>query len=136
MMKQKEKTPAQLKDFGEVMTIAMLVFASISIWKHRDLGAAALALLFAALVFFLLGVFSPERLRRFEKLWMKFGDKLGTVMTYVVMLITFLVIVTPIGLLMRLLGRDLLALKLDPQRTTYWEPVDPQGPGSRPFLPY
>ena len=135
-MKVKEKTLQQLKEFGEVMTIAMLVFAAISIWKHHDLALTALLLLSAALVFFLFGIFAPERLRRFEKVWMAFGDKLGTIMTYVVMLLTFTVIVTPIGLLVRLLGKDLLSMKLDPKRTTYWEPVDPQGPGSRPFLPY
>ncbi len=40
----------------------------------------------------------------------------------------FLLVVTPIGLLMRALGKDFLRLKLDPRATTYWIERDPPGP--------
>ena len=67
---------------------------------------------------------------------MIFAEKLGSVMTVVIMGLTYLFLVVPIGLLMRLIRKDLLALKIDKSQNSYWVPVDQNGSGSRYFLPY
>ena len=135
-MTRKPRTILQLKEFGQVMTIASLVCVCLGLWKRQTLTPIIGVLLVLALVFYALSVFAPERLKRAEALWMAFAERLGAVVTFLVMMITYFVIVTPIGLFLRLIGKDILSLKLDKNRQSYWEPVDPQGPASRPFLPY
>lgn len=133
---KKEKTTEQLREFGCVMALACLVFAGLGIYKRAAMTLLILCFLVGALVFLSLAFFRPEVLRPFEKKWMFFSEKLGTVMTFFVMLITFYAVLTPIGLLMRLLRKDLLKMRLDPAGESYWEKVDPAGPGSRHYLPY
>lgn len=137
MISKKEKTLAQLKEFGEVMALASLVFAGVGIWKRFHVGTMSGMLLGLAALFLFLAFTAPERLRGVECRWMIFAERLGTVMTWLVMCLTFFVVITPIGVLLRLLGKDLLGLKIDRKRTSYWEEVDTKaGPGTRHFLPY
>jgi len=61
---------------------------------------------------------------------------LQTVMTALILTLTFFLVMTPIGLLVRLTGKDLLGLKGDPEIESYWVPVEHDGPASRPDKPY
>jgi hypothetical protein len=45
-------------------------------------------------------------------------------------------VLTPFGLLLRLMGKDLLDLRVDPDRESYWIPAEPDGPATRPYKPY
>jgi hypothetical protein len=69
------------------------------------------------------GVLSP-----LNKAWMKLGLLLSKIVTPVVMGLIFYTTVTPIGLIMRLLRKDLLRIKRDPETDTYWIQRDPPGP--------
>ena len=133
--RKREKTEKELREFGLVMTIALLVFSAILLWRHRV--AMALFLLTLSVLFLAPAVFVPARLRSAEKYWMKFADKLSTVMTVVIMSLTFFGAVMPIGLLLRLSGKDILG-RFRPKKpvTTYWIPVEVDGPGSRPRRPF
>ena len=55
-----------------------------------------------------------------NKLWFKFGLFLGKIVSPIVMGVIFFFVVTPIGLFMRLLGKDLLNLKFNSSSKTYW----------------
>ena len=55
-----------------------------------------------------------------NKLWFKFGMILGAIVTPIVMGLIFFLIVTPIGLIMRIMGKDLLNKKYDKEKNTYW----------------
>jgi hypothetical protein len=68
--------------------------------------------------------------------WMKLAEVMGTVMTWVALALTFLVVLTPVGVARRLFGVDTLGLRYDRAKKTYWTPVDPRGPASRPDKPY
>jgi large-conductance mechanosensitive channel len=57
----------------------------------------------------------------FNKIWFKFGLLLGKIVSPVVMGFIFFIIVTPIGLLMRILGKDLLNLKFSDKEYSYWQ---------------
>ena len=135
-IEQEEKTSGQLREFGEVMALACLVFAALGIYKRAVMTLLILGFLLGALFFLTMGFFRPQGLRLIEKKWMVFAEKLGTVVTFLVMLVTFFLVITPIGLFMRLLRSDLLKMRLDPQRPSYWEKVEQDGPGSRHYLPY
>ena len=135
-MNKKPKTEKELREFGQVMALACLVFTALGLWKRHAFGKLSFTLLVFALVFYAFSAFAPTRLRQPERIWMAFAEKLGTVMTFLVMFLTFYVIVTPIGILLRLLGKDILSMRLDATRESYWEPVEADGPSKRFFVPY
>jgi large-conductance mechanosensitive channel len=62
----------------------------------------------------------PSALRPFNLLWFKFGLLMQKVVNPLIMALMFFVVITPIGLLMRALGRDLLLQKFDATAKTYW----------------
>jgi multisubunit Na+/H+ antiporter MnhG subunit len=64
--------------------------------------------------------------------WMTMAFALGFVMSHVILTLFFFLIVTPISLFARLVGKDFLNRKLDPTATTYWIPraAKPNAPES------
>jgi hypothetical protein len=109
----------RLRNFGLTVGAAFLVLAALLLWKHRSLWP-----LFAALggLLVLTGLAVPRWLRPVERVWMKIALALGWVMTRVILGIVFVLVFTPAGLIMRLLGKDPLELRFDNQRASYWRP--------------
>ena len=136
MKHQPYKSSEQLKEFGEVMALACFVFTALSIYKHTIITGGSLGLISFGSIFLLLGLFFPRTLAKPEQLWMALAEKISVVMTFIIMLLTFLLVVTPIGLALRIFGKDLLGKKFDKSRQSYWEPMEQNGPGSRYYLPY
>lgn len=83
--------------------------------------AASAAFLAAALLF-------PRALAPLNRLWTKFGLLLYRVMNPLVMGLLFFLVVTPMALLMRALGRDFMRLRRDAAAASYWILRDPPGP--------
>jgi hypothetical protein len=67
---------------------------------------------------------------------MKFAEIMGAIMTRVILTLSFYVVITPFGLLLRLMGKDLLDIRMDRPRDTYWIPIEPDGPAFRSDKPY
>ncbi|MDP6139486.1 MAG: SxtJ family membrane protein, partial [Candidatus Woesearchaeota archaeon] len=61
-----------------------------------------------------------------NKLWFKFGILLGSIVSPIVMGTVFFLVVTPVGLIMRLLGKDLLRINKNKTISTYWINRDKQ----------
>lgn len=131
-----KKTPKELKKFGLTMALICVLFSLIGIWKNGTVTGFGLILSFLAVVFGVLAVFAPLTLRSFEKFWLALGEKINKFVTPVILSITFYVLITPLGLLLKLMGKDILSLKIDKTRSTYWEEVDQSGSASRPYTPY
>ncbi len=113
--------PRQLRSFGITLGIAFLVVAGLLHW--RDLpGEIILAGLGA--LFLASGLAAPKQLRPLYKPWMALAIVLGFVMTRVLLTGIFVFLFIPIGLLMRLFGKDPLRRKLDPDADTYWIPKE------------
>jgi len=129
----KTKTARELRRFGFVMAGAFGVFGVIAVWRDKSWGVYSLAL---AGAFFLVGLIFPRLLAPIEAGWMAFARVMSVVMTYVILTLSYYLVITPMGLLMRLLGKDLLELKRKPAQSSYWVPVDPDGPCGRPDKPY
>lgn len=113
------------RSFGLTFAVVFTLLAGVSLWKG---GSAWLALLPAAAVFLLTGLFASRVLRPFNRLWHAFGMLLGRVTTPVVMAAVFCTTVVPIGLAMRAAGRDLLRLRWDRTARSYWIAREPAGP--------
>jgi len=81
-----------------------------------------------AALFLSAGLVRPSFLRPIKQLWLKFGLLLHRVVTPFVMAFLFYGTVLPTGLVMRMLGKDLLQLKRPPGAESYWIVRQPPGP--------
>lgn len=76
----------------------------------------------------LVALTAPRILAPFNRAWTKLGMVLALVVNPIVLGLVFYLCVTPIGLLLRLFGKDLLALRWQPAQASYWIVRDPPGP--------
>ncbi len=104
------------RSFGIVFFI---VFLLISIYPLINQSEIRLWSLIISLIFLVLGIANSKFLTPLNKLWFRFGLFLGKIISPIIMGIIFFLVVTPIGLLMRLLKKDLLNLKINDEKT-YW----------------
>ena len=96
-----------------------VVFFIISIWPILNDGNLRIWSMIIALIFLILGLLNSKILNPFRKIWIKFGELLGKIISPIVLFIIFFLLVTPIGLLMKILGKDLLSIKYSKNKT-YW----------------
>ena len=97
-----------------------VVFIAISLWPLKSQEDLRLWALILSLIFLLLGILNSRFLTPLNKLWYKFGIFLGSIASPIVMGIVFFMVVTPIGLIMRFLGKDLLRVNKNKIVSTYW----------------
>ena len=96
------------RSFGIVFFIVFLIVALYPLLNDNPLRLWSLII---ALIFLVLGLIKSNILTPLNILWMKFGMFLGVFISPIIMGIIFFLVVTPIGLIMRLFGKDLLNLK-------------------------
>ena len=113
------------KSFGVVFSIVFLIVALYPLITSEGLRIWALVV---SIIFFLLAFLAPKILVLPNKLWFKFGLLIGSIVAPIVMTLVYFVTVLPTGLIMRLLGKDLLKQKLDKNAKSYWiERKEPMG---------
>jgi hypothetical protein len=114
------------RSFGFVFTV---VFVVIGCWPLLDGAtmprwwALAIALAFLVASFAKASVLAP-----LNRLWTKFGLLLHRIVNPVVLGILFYLMVTPIGVVRRLLGKDGLDRQFEPEKDSYWVTREPPGP--------
>ena len=113
------------RSFGIVFFIVFLLIATYPLLKGNDLRIWSLLISFG---FLILGLINSKILSPLNKLWFKFGLILGKIISPLIMGIIFFVVVTPIGVVMRILKKDLLNLKYN-KKETYW--IEKTGPKSK-----
>jgi hypothetical protein len=133
VISQKPKTTVELRKFGGVMTVACGLLGSLLMWRSRPAGPYVVGL---SALFLLLAAAAPGLLAPVERAWMKMAEVIAAVMTRVILTLTFFLVITPVGIVRRLMGYDSLGLRIDRSAPTYWAPVEPDGPCSRPDKPY
>ena len=111
-MKKKENN----KEFG---ILFFIVFLIIGLWPLLNNSSIRIWALIIALLFLVLGILNLQILTPLKKGWIKFGELLGKIISPIIMGFIFFLIITPIGLFMRLIGKDLLNLKYNNDKT-YW----------------
>ena len=95
-------------------------FLIISIWPLIYGEELRIWSLFISIIFLLLGLFNSKILTPLNKLWIRFGILLGKIVSPVVMGIVYFGVVTPIGVIMKIFKKDILNLKIDKNKKTYW----------------
>ena len=113
------------RSFGIVFGILFLLISLYPLLKNEDLRTWSIIV---SVIFLLLGLFNSSILSPLNKVWFKFGILLGSFVSPIVMGIVFFLVVTPISLLMRLFGKDVLKLKKNNSKS-YW--IEKSGPKSR-----
>ena len=116
IMKNNEIKISSNKSFGIVFAIVFFLIALWPIIKSDDIRIWSLIV---SIIFLILGIMNSSILTPLNKIWFRFGIFLGNFIAPVVMGIIFFFVVTPIGLIMRLLGRDLIKLKNN-NENSYW----------------
>ena len=113
------------KSFGVVFSMVFLIVALYPLINSESLRIWALVV---SIIFFLLAFLAPKILVLPNKLWFKFGLLIGSIVAPIVMAFVYFVTVLPTGLIMRILGKDLLKQKLDKNAKSYWiERKEPMG---------
>ena len=113
------------RSFGIVFAI---VFAIIGLFPVVFGGTIRAWAIVVAIAFLALAIARPATLAPLNYLWTKFGLLLHRVVNPIVLGIMFFGVITPIGLLMRLFGKDPLRLKHNASAASYWIERDPPGP--------
>ena len=113
------------KSFGLVFFIFFLIIAIYPLINSEGIRLWALIL---SLIFLILGLFNSPILSPLNLIWFKFGIFLGKIVSPFIMGVIFFLVVTPTGLIMRLLGKDLLNLKYNNNKS-YW--IKKNGPKSK-----
>lgn len=117
------------RSFGFLAMALCAAGAVVAQTRHAVIGWSVAALL-GALGMGALALWAPRSLTPFSRAWMGLGRLMGRVVNPLVFGLMFFVLITPVGWVMRLRGRDALKLRLDPSARSYW--VDRRPPGPRP----
>ena len=104
------------KSFGIVFSVVFFIIAIFPILNNDNIRVWSLVI---SLIFLVLGLINSKLLSPLNKIWFKFGLILSKVVSPLIMGIIFFLVVTPIGILMRILKKDLLNLKYN-NKNTYW----------------
>ncbi|MCS6854727.1 MAG: SxtJ family membrane protein [Elioraea sp.] len=132
--REEDIVPPSERAFGLTVGGILCLIAAVGValtgrlsWISGPLGGLGLLLVALALA-------APRALALPNRAWLRFGLALSAVVTPVVLGLVFFLVVTPIGLALRLAGKRPLALRFDPARASYWEERrTPPGPMRRQF---
>ena len=113
------------RSFGIVFFI---VFLFVAFYPLTYSGEVRIWSIIISLIFLVLGLLNSRILTPLNKFWFKIGIFLGKIISPLLMGIIFFLVVTPIGLIMRLLGKDILNLKYNKNKS-YW--IEKNGPKSK-----
>jgi len=113
------------KSFGLVFSSVFLIISLYPLFHSGDLRIWSLII---SIIFLFLAFVAPKSLTVPNKLWFKFGLLLGSIISPIVMALVYFSTVLPTGIVMRLIGKDILRQKLDYNAKSYWiERTEPIG---------
>ena len=97
-----------------------VIFLIVSLWPLTHEGSIRIWSVIISVVFLILGLLNSKFLTPLNLLWFKFGIILGAIVSPIVMGIVFFLVVTPIGLVLSIMGKDVLNKKYNKKKETYW----------------
>ena len=108
---------SDLRKFGITIGTVFLIIGGFLFWKEKELFKLFLTI---GIVLFVAGIAIPFILEPVYWIWMIFATILGWIMTRIILSILFYVILTPIGLISRLFGKQFVELRWDKSNDSYW----------------
>ena len=109
------------RSFGIVFFVVFLIIAIYPLTYSEDVRLWSVII---SIIFLVLGILNSKILTPLNKLWFKLGIFLGKIISPIIMGIIFFLVVTPTGLIMRLLGKDVLNLKYNKNKSYWIEKTD------------
>lgn len=113
------------RGFGIVFAV---VFSIIGLWPLIGGGAPRVWALSVGGAFLAVALIYPTILGPLNRLWMQFGLLLHKITNPLIMGLVFFISVTPIALIMKIMGKDPLNRKIDREAKSYWIEREPPGP--------
>ena len=104
------------KNFGIVFFVVFLFFGLYALIINDKFN---ILLFLVSIIFLILGLLNSKILQPLNWIWFKFGLFLGAIISPLIMAIIFFMIVTPMGIIMRIINKDILNLKYN-NKSTYW----------------
>jgi len=111
------KSQSANRSFG---ILFFIVFLILGIWPIKNGHNPNFFLIIISFIFLILGLINSRILSPLNKGWVKFGEFLGIIIAPVIMALVYFLILTPVSLLVRVFGKDLLGLKFSKKQKTYW----------------
>jgi hypothetical protein len=111
------KSQSSNKSFG---LLFFVVFLILGLWPLKSGENLNLYFITAAAVFLILGLLNSKILSPLNNSWIKLGEILGIIIAPIVMALVYFVILTPVSIIVRVFGKDLLGLKFLKEKDTYW----------------
>ena len=111
------KSQSSNRSFG---LLFFIVFIVVGLWPAIKGETANIYLILISLFFLIFGLINSKILSPFNKAWIKLGEILGLIIAPIIMALVYFIILTPISLIVRMLGKDLLGLKFLKKQDTYW----------------
>jgi len=105
------------RNFGLVFFFVFLIVSLLPLLKEEPFRIWSIVI---SIIFLILGLMNSKLLTPLNKLWFKFGLFLGSIVSPIVMGFVFFLVITPIGFVMKIMGKDLLNKKKDNDKKSYW----------------
>lgn len=105
------------KSFG---LLFFIVFLIIGLWPLKNGDSLNIYFIAISITFLILGLINSKLLSPLNKIWIKLGEVLGIIISPIVMFLVYFIILTPVSLIVRLFGKDLLGLKFFKKNDSYW----------------
>ena len=110
------KSQSSNRSFG---LLFFIVFIVVGLWPVIKGETANIYLILISLFFLIFGLINSKILSPFNKAWIKLGEILGLIIAPIIMALVYFIILTPISLIVRMFGKDLLSLKFLKKQDTY-----------------
>ena len=111
------KPQSSNRSFG---LLFFIVFFILGLWPLKNGDNLNFYFIIVSSIFLVLGLINSKLLTSLNKLWIKFGEILGIIIAPIVMALVYFVILTPVSLIVRLFGKDVLGLKVFKEKDSYW----------------
>lgn len=106
-----------LRKFGITMGVAFAVITFFILFRHKQ---GIFATLSVSILFFIFAFIMANLLKPVYILWMKLAFILGWINTRLILIIVFYLVLTPISIVLKLLGKDLLDRRINKNKDSYW----------------
>ena len=111
------KSQSSNRSFG---LLFFAVFLILGLWPLKNGENLNIYFIITSVIFLLLGLINSKVLSPLNKSWIKLGEILVAIIAPIVMVLVYFLILTPVSLIVRIFGKDLLGLKFLKEKETYW----------------
>ncbi|MBL7155970.1 MAG: hypothetical protein ISS90_02390 [Candidatus Omnitrophica bacterium] len=113
-----KSTKKEHREFGLTIGIILVILGLVALWRGKGL-CPYFFVSGAFFIFFALAL--PGFLKPFQKTWMTFSVVIGFFVSRLILSVLFFAVLTPIGIISRIFGKDILDERIDKTRESYWK---------------